>query len=62
MRAAQVMINVAGATAGVNVEEELSDKWIVKVINGKIKNSQKKEEVMQFIREKAVNDLRIKVI
>ena len=60
MRAAQVMINVAGATAGVNVEEELSDKCIVKVINGKIKNSQKKEEVMQFIREKAVNDLRIK--
>ena len=60
MKAGGVLMNVAGAAAGVNLEQDFLDKNLVKVINGKNKSSQTRQKVLQYIKETAVQDLQIK--
>ena len=57
MKAAGVLVNMAGAVSGVNVETGILDKNLVKVMNGKNKSSLIRGTVLKFIKEKAVNDL-----
>ncbi len=60
LKAAGELLHVTGAAIGVDVKNDFLDKNLVKVINGKNKSSQTREQVLQFIKEKAVNDLQIK--